>query len=188
MRLASGQSSNIMQGDQKCFPFSKMALRRFLDIIGCARLNKTGRGKLNTEGGGGFNPRIKPAEPAGASAPEGRLSNFHFETGIVPQPLQPIVNRALPLVYEMLAAPMDARTRKRHSDWSGVSSFCAGHWPPRHFAAGGLSTVPSQTFPTGSSLLRAAALAVALAGRLLFLGWPDYFQQPYHHWRLSWCN
>ena len=152
-----------------------MALRRFLDIIGCARLNKTGRGKLNTEGGGGFNPRIKPAEPAGASAPEGRLSNFYFETGIVPQPLQPIVNRALPLVYEMLAAPMDARTRKRHSDWEwrfillrwslASQTFCGRRFIHRAFSDFPDRFIPFEGRCFGGCSCRASAV-LGLAGLL----------------------
>jgi hypothetical protein len=38
------------------------------------------------------------------------------------------------------------------------------------------------------SLLRAASMAVALAGRLLFLGLAGISPQPVHHWRLSNSN
>ena len=39
----------------------------------------------------------------------------------------------------------------------------------QNIVAGGFSTVPIAGFPAGFSLLRAASLAVALAGCLLFL-------------------
>ena len=47
---------------------------------------------------------------------------------------------------------------------------CAGHWPPKYRADGGFSTAPAADFPAGSSLLRAASLAVALARSLLCFG------------------
>jgi hypothetical protein len=41
------------------------------------------------------------------------------------------------------------------------------------------STVPAADFPGRSSLLRAASLAVALAGSALLWGWSDSFQRLY---------
>jgi hypothetical protein len=51
-----------------------------------------------------------------------------------------------------------------------------------------VSTVPAAGFPGRFSLFGAASLAVALAGCLRSWGWPDSFQQPVHHWRLSNSN
>jgi hypothetical protein len=86
-------------------------------------------------------------------------------------------------LFELKESPlcswMPANTLKATPNGVAFNVYYAGHWPPRQLVAGGLSTVPLQTFPTGSSLLRAASLAVALVGRLLFLGWPDFFPAAY---------
>ena len=41
--------------------------------------------KLDPEGGGGFNPRVKPTESMWALAPEGRFAQFHPESRVFPQ-------------------------------------------------------------------------------------------------------
>ena len=43
------------------------------------------------------------------------------------------------------------------------------HWPPVVIVADGRPAVPTADFPAGLPLFRAASLAVALAGHLLFL-------------------
>jgi hypothetical protein len=43
--------------------------------------------KLDPEGGGGFNPRIKPTESMRALAPEELFPPFLSETGFFPQPV-----------------------------------------------------------------------------------------------------
>jgi hypothetical protein len=47
-----------------------------------------------------------------------------------------------------------------------------------------ISTAPF----TGSLDRSTAALAAALAERLLFAGWPESLQQPVHHWHLRNSN
>ena len=53
---------------------------------------------------------------------------------------------------------------------SPLCRFRASHWPPKRLAGGVDPPCPMKTFPAGQSLLRAATLAVALAG-CLFLLW-----------------
>jgi hypothetical protein len=50
-----------------------------------------------------------------------------------------------------------------------------------------ISTVPTTDIPDRYSLLRAASLAVALAGVCSSLGWPTT-SSAVHHWRLSNSN
>jgi hypothetical protein len=45
--------------------------------------------KLDLEGGGGFNHRIKPIESTMASATEERILPIHLKTGFFPQPVKP---------------------------------------------------------------------------------------------------
>jgi hypothetical protein len=52
-----------------------------------------------------------------------------------------------------------------------------------------ISTVPTAVFLRPViPLFRAAALADALAGSLLFFGLAGITQQPVHHWHLSYSN
>src|SRR5580698_2488610 len=46
--------------------------------------------KLPSEGGGGFNPRIKPAELEPALAADGLSLRFQWKSRVFPQPLQPL--------------------------------------------------------------------------------------------------
>jgi len=73
--------------------------------------------------------------------------------------------------------------RKRHSNWSGVSLSCAGHWPPKQLRTMVIFIAPSAGLfrpvsPFEGPLLWRWLLpdpAVLWAGR-------DSFQQPVHHW------
>src|ERR1039457_6679196 len=49
--------------------------------------------KLKTEGGGGFNPRIKPAKSARALAPEECFPQISLEYRVFPQPLEAVLLR-----------------------------------------------------------------------------------------------
>jgi len=84
--------------------------------------------------------------------------------------------RSFPQTHE---TPLDSSGVSRVLRWS-LASEAYGRWlfPPCLL----------QTPPVGFSLLRAASLAVALTGRLLFSGLAGNFQQPVHHWRLTNSN
>ena len=70
--------------------------------------------------------------------------------------------------------PLQTEWRSAVLRWSLASQMICGRWlfPPCLLA----------DFPGRFSLLRAASLAVALAGCLLFFGLAELFQQPVHHW------
>ncbi len=71
------------------------------------------------------------------------------------------------------SAQNSPKRTKRHSVRNGVSLSCTGHWPPRYRVYGGCFHRTYCRFPGRFSLLRAASLAVALAGSCCSLGWPD---------------
>jgi len=53
---------------------------------------------------------------------------------------------------------------------------CSGHWPPKLLVCRVfIHRTLLETFPAGLSLFQGRSLAFALAGCLLFLGWPGYF-------------
>jgi hypothetical protein len=58
---------------------------------------------------------------------------------------------------------------KKPLHWERFFGARKGHWPPVILWPAGVLPDLLQTSPAGSSLSRAASLAVALAGHLLFL-------------------
>jgi len=106
-------------------------------------------------------------------------------------PLYPAPMHSVPIrEREIRSEPRGQGAHARKATLFGVAFplSCAGHWPPKRRVDGGFSTVPTADSPGRLSLLRAASLAVALAGHLLFFGLSGSFQQPVHHWRLSNSN
>jgi hypothetical protein len=51
-----------------------------------------------------------------------------------------------------------------------------------------VSTAPAAGFPTGFPFLKGRIFGGCSCRVLLFLGWPDYVQQPVHHWHCGNSN
>ena len=83
------------------------------------------------------------------------------------------------------AAQKRNATQKRHSEGSGVSVSCTGHWPPKSMRGGGCVYNPShllQVFRPVFPICGAATLAVALAGSCCSYCCLGFAPAVVHHW------
>ena len=89
------------------------------------------------------------------------------------------------------AAQKRNATQKRHSEGSGVSVSCTGHWPPKSMRGGGCVYNPShllQVFPAGFPHLWGRYFGGGSCRILLFLLLPGIFPAAVHHWHPLYSN
>ena len=109
------------------------------DFSRAKNANKSGRalapeGKHDTEGGGGFNPRIEPAEEGGALAPEGQLASRavnHIDKAIAVEAVQQRV-----LMYDKSGEEHYNLISALHKSVRNSDADASLYWLARMFAAG----------------------------------------------------